>query len=67
MDVCLNDNVKARKLDNKGQYNKINKKGKAIDAQAILMKEAIEESKKPVINDDKPLMRLIKKFRRKSN
>lgn len=67
MDICLNDNVKARKLDHKGQYNKIKKTGKAIDAQAILMKEAIEESKKPVINDDKPLMRLIKKIMKKSN
>lgn len=65
IDLCFKDNIKARRLDSKGNYNKIEKNNKSFDSQSILMKEAIEESKKPVVNDDKFLRRLIKKFKRK--
>ncbi|MGD6731771.1 MAG: polyphosphate kinase 1 [Pleomorphochaeta sp.] len=65
MDICLNDNVKARKLDNKGNYHKIKKVDKSIDCQAILMKEAIEEGKKPVVNDEKLVQRMLRKFKKK--
>jgi polyphosphate kinase len=67
MELCLKDNVKARRLDNKGRYNKIKREGKAIDSQATLMKLAIEESKKPVISDDKFFKRFFKRFRRNND
>ncbi|MGD1822316.1 MAG: polyphosphate kinase 1 [Pleomorphochaeta sp.] len=67
MDLSFSDNIKARKLNDEGNYYKIEKSGKDIDSQAQLMKEAIEESKKPVVNDDRYFQRLFKKFRKKFN
>lgn len=65
MNVCLKDNIKARKLNSNGEYSKIKKtKTKAIDAQSVLMKEAIEESKKPVIYNDNPLLRFLKSLKK---
>ncbi len=62
MELCFKDNVKARRLDDKGKYNKIKNGDKSYDCQALLMKEAIEESKKPVVNDDKLLKRIFKRL-----
>ncbi len=64
LEICFSDSIKARRLNNNGKFDKIETTNKPIDAQAKLMKEAIDESKKPVVNDDKLLKRLFKKFKK---
>ena len=64
MNLCFRDNVKARKLSSNGDYEKIERVGELIDSQTQLMKYAIEESNRPVIQHETLFMKILKKIRK---